>query len=61
MTDQRWKLLMNNDQEKLTQAEIDAGWHFCAEWDGLLVGPDTEEMDACTCKLPQKHLPMEAK
>lgn len=39
----------------LTQSEIDEGWHFCYEWDCLLVGPEMEdELAVCTC-LPDDH------
>lgn len=34
---------------KLTRSEIDEGWHFCREWDGMLVGPGMPEMKACGC------------
>jgi hypothetical protein len=32
----------------LTAEEIDAGWHFCCEWDGLLANYNFEGF--CTCK-----------
>lgn len=25
------------------------GWHFCSEYDGLLVGPTMSEWHTCTC------------
>jgi hypothetical protein len=25
------------------------GYHFCEEWDGLLIGPFDMEMQCCTC------------
>jgi hypothetical protein len=25
------------------------GYHFCEDWDCLLIGPGDEEMKACTC------------
>jgi hypothetical protein len=31
----------------LTLKEIDQGWHWCSDWDGLLVGPGMDEMDSC--------------
>lgn len=49
MTDERWTTLMQFDHEQLTPEEIKLGWHFCAEWDGLLVGPGMDERDACVC------------
>lgn len=38
----------------LTPAEIAAGWHFCNEFDGLLVGPGMGELTVCHC-LPIGH------
>lgn len=40
MTPERWLLLMSDDDEELTSAEWRAGWHFCPDFDGLLVGPE---------------------
>ena len=34
----------------LTEGEIKSGWHFCPNWDGLLIGPGMDEMEACGCK-----------
>ena len=34
---------------ELTPAEIAEGWHFCVEWDGLLVGPGMLEINCCLC------------
>ena len=49
MTDERWSLLMNDDSQNLTQEEISQGWHFCMCWDGLLIGPEMEEVKHCYC------------
>lgn len=27
------------------------GWHFCCEWNGLLIHPTHPEFDACTCTI----------
>ncbi len=43
MIDERWLDLMNRDDAQLTPAEIAEGWHFCDEWDYLLVGPGSCE------------------
>jgi hypothetical protein len=48
VTKERYELLMN-DQAMLTPEEIKEGWHFCHEWDDLLVGPGMEEVHVCTC------------
>lgn len=34
---------------KITTDEWNEGWHFCDEWDGLLVGPGMGEFAACQC------------
>lgn len=47
MTDDRYARLMADDSEPLQQGEVDAGWHFCPEWDGLLVGPGMWEFEHC--------------
>ena len=50
MTEERYKLLMANDNESLTPEEIAEGWHFCPDWDGLLIGAEMpDEMVACGC------------
>lgn len=51
MTNERWTNVFCKEQD-LTSAEISAGWHFCAEWDGLLVGPGMEELEHCLCSEP---------
>jgi len=33
----------------LTPEEVKAGWHFCPEWDYLVITPDSPEFDACIC------------
>ena len=35
--------------EKLDKIEIDAGWHYCKEWDGMLINKVHPEYDVCTC------------
>lgn len=49
MPPSRYRELMMNDLMRLTDSEYQAGWHFCFEWDGLLVGPGMPEMDVCDC------------
>lgn len=34
---------------KLNAAEIIDGWHFCWEWDGLLIHPSHPEAETCQC------------
>lgn len=49
MTGTRYKELRNNLDLRLTQEEIDEGWHFCADWDGLLIHKDHPESESCSC------------
>lgn len=49
MTPERYARLMETDEE-LQPSEFAEGWHFCIEWDGLLIGPGMSEMDCCHCK-----------
>lgn len=56
MTEERWDELMEPDSEtQLTRQEAARGWHFCWEWDGLLVGPGMGEIAFCGC-LPEPLL-----
>jgi hypothetical protein len=48
MTDERWLQLMNSDTEPLTEQELKEGWHFCPEWDGLLMHRVITPED-CSC------------
>lgn len=48
MTTERWQHLMSNDNENLRQDEVDEGWHFCWEFDGLLRN-NNEVTFQCTC------------
>ncbi len=52
MTTEHWIALMENYELDLTPEEIAEGWHWCSNWDGLLVGPGTEELKTCTCCKP---------
>ena len=36
----------------LTEQEWEEGWHWCNEWDGMLVGPNTDEALVCSCSHP---------
>ena len=46
----RWKVLMDNESKQLSPEEREKGWHFCYEFDGLLVGPTEDtEWKCCTC------------
>ncbi len=39
----RFTFLMKNQEESLTSEEVAEGWHFCNEFDGLLVKGDPKE------------------
>jgi hypothetical protein len=49
MTNERYNQLMRDDDAELMPHEIKQGWHFCYDWDGLLIGPGMGEMECCTC------------
>lgn len=49
MTESRYKEV-DSTGRGLTQEEIDSGWHFCFDWDGLLIGPGMPEMKICICE-----------
>jgi hypothetical protein len=52
----RYNELMRNEDLKLSKSEIKDGWHFCYEWDELLIGPGMGEMEYCTCSDVDKTL-----
>lgn len=60
MTDERWNAVMKSGADdnplELTPEEIEAGWHFCHDWDGLLVGPGMVEEGACTCEVKRPEV-----
>jgi hypothetical protein len=55
MTEERWKELMRDQTLPLTKQEIADGWHFCPEWDGLLIGPGEMEWEFCMCPADQRR------
>ena len=41
----------------LTQEEFDAGYHFCTAWNGVLIGPDNQQLMAgCSCYDPESEI-----
>ena len=51
MTDERYNALMSQMDLSLTEEEIEEGWHFCWDWDGLVVGPGMiVELACCSCE-----------
>lgn len=51
MDRKRYLELSFNQELQLLSEEVKEGWHFCYDWDGMLVNRyDTEgEGAACTC------------
>lgn len=49
MTNERWTHLMEDETLRLTQDELNEGWHFCPDWDGLLINTHSHEGKFCTC------------
>lgn len=47
MTDERYYALERSSALPLTPEEIREGWHFCIEWDGMLVGPGMDAFENC--------------
>jgi len=51
MSSERWEALMRfEDGVDLSMEERSLGWHFCTEWDGLLIGPGMDECKYCLCE-----------
>ena len=49
MTKNRYEILMGNSKLKLRKLEIEKGWHFCYNWDGLLIHKSWKEFEHCSC------------
>jgi hypothetical protein len=49
MTPQRRYELDHTQDSRLTQEELDEGYRFCCEWDGMLIHKDDPEAEACFC------------
>lgn len=50
MSKERYDAIMMG-REQLTQLDIDNGYHFCPDWDGLLIHRSDEEYKHCHCDL----------
>jgi hypothetical protein len=44
----------NSDFDALSPEEISQGWHYCYNWEGLLIGPGSSEMNSCKCMVNKK-------
>lgn len=49
MDSTRMAILELDPNAQLTEEEVAEGWHFCPDWDFMLVGNDTPEKDGCCC------------
>lgn len=47
MTTERWMAITNGNP--MTDDELRDGWHFCVDWDDLLIGPGMGELRCCQC------------
>ena len=54
MTKERYTAVSEYENAPLTPEEITEGWHFCHEWDNLLVGPEMGELEPYSC-LSEDH------
>jgi hypothetical protein len=58
VTPERFKELEQDCSLKLTNEEINEGWHFCFDWDGMLIHKSYPEFEVCTCfSSPQPTVP----
>jgi hypothetical protein len=49
MTAQRYWHLDRHGDAQLTAEELAAGWHFCHDWDFMLVHKSWPESECCNC------------
>lgn len=49
MSKQRYAALVTDVTLALTEEELKDGWHFCPEWDGMLIHPTMAEAECCLC------------
>lgn len=49
MSPERYKALDADPEGVVTEEEFAQGWHFCPDWDWLLVGPGMPEEEGCCC------------
>lgn len=54
MTPERYKELETTDHP-LTKEEVAEGWHFCPDWDEMLIHQSWPEKECCLCDPP--HTP----
>lgn len=49
MTPERKRELEADESLQLTSEEVAEGYHFCMDWDGMLIHKDDPEAECCTC------------
>lgn len=56
MTEERFKALQESnlnldapEVKRLTKKEYNEGYHYCDDWDFLLIKPGSGEWECCTC------------
>lgn len=49
MNNERYIELERSNSLPLTEEEIKKGWHWCGDWDYMLVGPGMAAVESCTC------------
>ena len=54
--ERRRELECGPDPQKLTDEEIRQGYHFCPDWDFMVVGPEDSEISGCTCQKVTSYL-----
>lgn len=50
MNRRRYNYLQMHPEDALTPTEVSEGWHFCPEWDFMLINKSWPEYEACTCR-----------
>jgi hypothetical protein len=50
MTRERYDYLNRTMESRLTPEEVAAGWHFCLDWDGMLIHKTWPEAECCACQ-----------
>jgi hypothetical protein len=55
MTEERRKELHENYDLNLTKEELEEGYRFCCEFDGLLIHKSDYEAEVCPCLIEQKR------
>ncbi len=49
MNQTRYDEIQSDIKAELSESEINAGWHFCPDWDFMLIHKDWREYEGCCC------------